>query len=293
MSCDDGYAPFVATTIASACDHTKKHLHFYVIDCGISTENKNKINLLKKYFSNFDIEWLDLDINHIFEGLVEREHFTKAMYGRLVFADLKPSLHKAIYTDVDVIFCGDIEELYNENLGNYIIGAVWEDYMESNRTNNNHLKRLGIPYNHQYFSSGLLLINLDAWRSQQCTKSIFQEAKRLRSKLLFPDQDLLNYHFANNYCQLSEKYVVTAPRARKHYQHGKLINCVIRHFEGPKKPWLCHPLIPEIKKSNYIGKSIFWKYAKMTAFYPELISRFPVYNRVMTILNRLRKYCSL
>ena len=284
LSADDQYSPFVATTIASICDHTKAFIDFFVIDCGISEKSKSRILDLKQIFKNFSIEWLEIDTQNVFRGFITREHFSKAMYGRLLIPELKTEIHKAIYTDVDVIFCDDIQLLFDEDLKNYVIGAVWEDYMERNGNNENHLSRLGIPAGHHYFNSGLLLIDMDLWRAGNYSQQLFQAEQKLRSVLKFPDQDLLNYCFADKYLQLNEKYSVTAPRARKHSKHGKLFDCVIRDFEGGKKPWLCHPLMIEQKKSNYIGKSLFWKYAKMTKFYDDLLSRFPIYHTLNKFL---------
>ena len=286
LSADDAYSPFIATTIASICDNTSSFIDVFVLDCGISEKNKNKIAHLKNKFQNFNIEWIPIDINKTFNTFIVREHFSKAMYGRLLIPELKPAIHKAIYTDVDVIFCGDIKALFDENLGNFTIGAVWEDHMESNGNNAAHLCRLGLCKKHKYFSSGLLLINMDSWRSNQYTARLFEAESKLRTVLKYPDQDLLNFCFSCNYKQLNERYCVTAPRARKHFKKGKLKDCVIRHFEGGKKPWLCHPLMIEQKKSNYIGKSLFWKYARMTEFYDELIYRFPIYRSFKNFKSR-------
>lgn len=284
LSADNAYSPFLATTIASICDNTASFVDIYVLDCGISETNKNKILQLKDQFQNFAIEWIPIDTQKIFEKFVVKAHFSKAMYSRLLIPELKPTIHRAIYTDVDVIFSGDLKTLFEENLDGFPIGAVWEDHMENNGNNAEHLNRLGINKEHKYFSSGLLLIDMDQWRKDNYTEKLLNAESKLRPVLKYPDQDLLNFCFACNYKQLNERYCVTAPRARKHYKNGELKDCVIRHFEGGKKPWLCHPLIFEQKKSNYIGKSLFWKYAKKTEFYDELISRFPIYKTITKLI---------
>lgn len=278
MSFDEGYAPYAAACIASICENTSNFVQIFVIDCGVKSETKKKVELLKDIYKNLSIEWLSFDTENLLKDFKTCFHFSKAMYGRIFIPLLKPDIKKAIYTDVDVIFMSDITELYEEPLNGYALGAVWEDHMEEKGHNKENLIRLGITKEHKYFSSGLLLMDLEKWRQNNLTQKILDIEPILRDKLKFPDQDLLNYAFAGDYQQLDEKYVVTAPRARKHYKNGKLVNCVIRHFEGGKKPWLCHPLKIERMKSNHIGMKAFWKYAKKTAFYNDMISIFPIYS---------------
>ena len=284
LSSDECYAPFVATTIASICDNTTSFVHFYVLDCGITDQTKGRILKLERSFSNFHISWIEVNANAIFSTFRISTRFSKATYARLICPELFPNLNKVIYSDVDVIFLDDIKKLYDEDLQGNALGAVWEDYMERNGNNRNHLLRLGISMGHKYFCAGILLLDLNRWRQQEITSKLFQLENKLRSKLLLQDQDLLNVMFANNYRSLNEKYGITAPRARAHFRNGRLIDCVVRHFEGPKKPWLVHPLIFERRKSNYIGKSKFWYYAKMTDFYLDLIKRFPLYYSVQKLL---------
>lgn len=278
MSFDERYAPYAATSIASICSNTTSFVHFFIIDCGVSEETKSKVNNLKKNFFNLDIDWMSFDIKKFLDGFKTDFHISLATYGRVFIPFLNSNINKAIYLDVDTIVLSDISELYETCLDGYALAAIWEDYMEVKGHNKEHLERLGIAGPHKYFNAGVLLLDLSKWREHSLTSVLLEAEFKLRDKLKFLDQDLLNYVFANNYKLLNEKFNVTAPRARKHYKSGKLVDCVIRHFEGGKKPWFCHPLKIEQMKSNHIGVKAFWKYAKMTPFYNEMISIFPVYS---------------
>lgn len=46
LSSDNNYAPYIAIAIASICDNTKSFCNFYILDGGISKENKSYINSL-------------------------------------------------------------------------------------------------------------------------------------------------------------------------------------------------------------------------------------------------------
>ena len=116
LAADDNYAPFVATTIASVCDKTDSFVDFYILDGGISLENKEIILNVKKYFKNFSIEFIKINAEEQFKNFQTITHLTLAAYNRLLIPILKPNLKKVIYLDVDVIVMDDISELYKEAL---------------------------------------------------------------------------------------------------------------------------------------------------------------------------------
>lgn len=270
LASDNNYAPFVATTIASICDNTKSFCDFYILNSGITDENKEKIRKLKKQFNNFSLEFIEIDLNKYFKNFQENRYITKSMYSRFLIPDLKPQIHKAIYSDIDVIFMGNINQLFCERLDNYIIGACLEQNAEYN-LNSKRQMYLNLSDSHQYFCSGLLLIDCQQWREKNITSKLFDSIKNLPPKLECPDQDMLNKLFNNNnYKILSRKYCYI----NQFCTSNKLPNeVVIRHFNGPDKPWKFNPNITTSEKhSGTIGFSYFWKYAKKTEFYHFLLN---------------------
>ena len=279
---DENYAPFVAITALSICLNTSEQIDLYVIDCGIKDETKNKVEQVTRICNNLDVHWLALSLEEYFSDFIALGHISKAAYGRFLIPLLNTDLKKVIYSDIDVIYCGDISELYRQDLKGMALGAVPGLDRKSTSKVAASLKRLGLSQNHIYFESGLLLIDSDQWRTKGITNKLFETEKQIRDRLLYVDQDILNYYFECNYCPLNEKFSVTSPRAKKFIDwRGRLENCTMRHFEGPRKPWLVHPLWPERFKSNNIGRNLFWHYARMTPFYQELIQRFPIYAKLV------------
>lgn len=261
LSSDNNYAPFVATTIASICDNTKSFCEFYVLDGGISAENQAKICELKKQFSNFEIEFIKIDTEKYFKGFKETQYITKSTYSRFLIPDLKPNIKKAIYSDVDVIVLGDIREMFEEDLGDYILGAVPEAFGD-NPLNKTILK---IPNTHKYFSSGNLIINCELWRKNNITQKIWQIAKKYGKVLQFGDMDILNICFQNNYKELNAKYCFMN---QNYFFPDISKNIFIRHYNGEIKPWHINFENDAIKDVD-----IFWDYAKTTAFYKELVDK--------------------
>lgn len=129
LSSDNNYAPYIAIAIASICDNTKSFCNFYILDGGISKENKSYINSLKKIFKNFSIEYLTINLEKEFNSIEYKNagnYISLSTYNRFLIPKLKPQLKKVLYMDVDIIVLGDIQELYNEDLEGYALGAVWE-----------------------------------------------------------------------------------------------------------------------------------------------------------------------
>lgn len=269
LSSDNNYAPFVATTIASICDNTKNFCEFYVLDGGISDENKAKIGSLKNKFNNFSVEFVNVDKDKYFKNFITNSYITVATYYRLVISQLYPKIQKFLYLDVDVIVCKDITLLFNEDLEQHIIGAV-ED-----RGNNYYINNLkynvGLAQTHSYFNAGVLLINNKKWIDEDVTAKLFKIEETYRGHLECNDQDVLNKYFENNYEKLPIKY------------NSQIIenDTVIRHYYQHIKPWHINPnaklgnkLLPDFEK--------FWEYAKITPFYDELLNncKYPTNQKV-------------
>lgn len=266
LSADNNYAPFVATTIASISDNTESYCDFYILDSGITDENKEKICDLKNQFTNFSIEFLEVDLEKYFKDFPESQYISKAMYSRFLIPDLVPKIDKAIYSDVDVIILDNIEKMYNEDLEGYALGAVWEEYAELN-VNQKRKRSLNLSYTHKYFSSGNLLIDCNQWRKDKITSKLLRIVKEKKDILFHGDMDVLNICFDNNYKMLSPKYCWINQNFYFYDDHDKI---VIRHFNGAIKPWQINP---NISTSVMPAKDIFWNYAKQTIFYEELYKK--------------------
>lgn len=263
LSSDNNYAPFVATTIASICDNTKSFCDFYVLDGGISEENKEKICELEKQFTHFSIKFVKIDIEGYFKNFPETSSITKSMYSRYLIPYLQTDIDKALYLDVDMIILGDIVQMYTENLEDFALGAVWVECYE-NEVNYERKQRLNLSADHKYFNSGSLVINCKKWRELNSIDKLLNLVLQNTQILNCPDQDVLNIYFDNNYKMLSKKFCFLNEDCVFYKGENEII---IRHFNGCIKPW---HISPDIKTNLMPNKENFWYYAQKTAFYDEL-----------------------
>lgn len=270
MSSDNNFAPFVATTMASILKNTEAFIDFYVLDCGISNKNKKKIQNTYKYFKNFNIEFLHIDANRDFADFPEMKYISKAMYSRFLIPKLKPELNKAIYTDIDVAFTGDILRLYEINLENHIIGAV-PIYRQNEIAEFLHQikERLELENIYDILMSGLLLIDCEKWNEANVTDELLSLTTKLakENKLIFPDMDVLNKYFGTNYKHLDKCFCIIPKTLNSNFTSEEIDNLianqVICHFAGGGKwkPW---------NNKHLEGAQYFWKCVKYTDFQNEI-----------------------
>lgn len=271
LSSDNNYAPFIATTIASICDNTKSFCDFYILDGGITKENQEKICELKKQFGNFSIEFIKIDLEKEFTSIDYKnisQYITLSTYNRFLIPKLKPELNKVLYLDVDIIVLGDIAELFNENLGNYALGAIREKYTAAENTKR-YEEELCLAKEHKYFNAGILVINNKDWINRDILNRAFEVEAKYRKILKLADQDILNIIFNNNYQNLPTKYNVLNDNAYWD-QNDESFEVLVRHYNGKIKPWLINERYCE-KISIVKNVKDFWFYANKTSFKNDLI----------------------
>ena len=176
---------------------------------------------------------------------------------RLFFVKLLPAtLKKVIYLDVDIIVRQSLLPLWNINLGDHPIAAApdWavDDFSE----------RLDYPKEMGYFNSGVLLINLDYWRTHNVLNDCIEYMKLHADSIIFANQDILNYIFRESKMILPVKYnlqtgliwnrtkeLYDAEEYKKKIQEA-LQDCAIVHFSAGKPWWTScrHPFLSSFIK---------------------------------------------
>ena len=267
LSSDDNYAPFVATTIASICNNTEAFCEFYVLDSGISNENKNKICYLKNSFKNFSIEFINVKPEEEFKNINycnAGNYISISTYNRFLIPKVKPELEKVLYLDVDIVVLGDIAELYNQELEGYALGAIWD---KSRALYNTETKTLvDLSENYKYFNAGILVIDVQKWKKENIIEKLFEIERKYQNKIRHADETLLNKYFDGSYKILNIKYNYTDFDTATNPQE----EIVIRHFATHIKPWQIHP---DIKTKLCPNTQDFWKYAEMTPFFTDLLDK--------------------
>lgn len=192
----------------------------------LSSQSISKIQNLTQHFKNCDFTYIDL--NDAFAGAFEIRNVTVDTYSRLAIPDQIRHYDLVIYSDVDIIFNGDLAELYNEGIGNKSLGAVKLNIRQKHIAQ--YLQYINLePSN--YYNAGFILMNLSKIRDEN---SFQQKAfPLLKHNLIYQDQDILNIAFQNDIAPISLEY---------NYAFRYLLdgipckNPIVYHFMA-KKPW--------------------------------------------------------
>lgn len=179
-----------------------------------------------------------------FQGAPVLFHYTKEMYFRLLAYKFLPgNLDRILYLDPDILVLNPIRKLYESELGNCLYGAAYHDKISVKEINKLRL----FPYEiDAYYNSGVLLMNLVQLRIRADEMEIYRFVQENRSKLIMPDQDILNALYSKQIKNIDEKLYNYDARYYSYYKLTSngvcdmeyiINNTVILHFCGKRKPW--------------------------------------------------------
>ena len=256
---DNEYIPFLAVTLQSIVEHSTEE-NYYVIKIlctNISEENKEKINKYTK--DNISIEFVDLNyyIEKIKNKLYTRDYFSMTTYFRLFISNLYPQYNKAIYLDSDIVLLTDVAELYKEDIGDNLVGAVRDDIIQQNEVFQEYVEKVvGVSSYKNYFNAGMLIMNLDELRKNKFQEKFLYLLENVKYSVV-QDQDYLN-RICKGRVKLLDASWNVMPNATKDVNED---NIKLIHYNYQYKPW--H--YDNIAYANY-----FWNFAQKTEFYDKL-----------------------
>ena len=181
------------------------------------------------------------------------DYFTKAIYYRLFMGQLLPEEVKIIlYLDCDTIIDGPIDELFKIVFDRKTLAAVHD------KGSLNDSKRLKLPNGVSYFNSGVLLVNIERWRSLNVECRILSYIEKNPDILRFPDQDALNAVLFDEYININPQFNFHEWGSILQIEGTNAIEPIIIHYVDCPKPWYYlsdHPL-----------KEKYWSYLKETPY---------------------------
>ncbi len=243
-SLDSHYTEQLAVSMCSILKNSNEdeNINFYILDGGLSVQDKTNIDLLKK-IKNFSIEYIKINQEDfkVCPLLKEKDekyssyHVTLPTYFRFKLPSLLKNIDKILYIDCDVIVRTSLKELFKENLNNKALAMVVD------AENKKEAKRLNLK---KYYNAGVMLINLDFWRKNNVEETLFNYAKNNSDKILWQDQDIVNIVLEDRIKNISEKWNFQYFLYEK-IDFKTLSDSSIIHLAGRFKPWLIpfeHPI---------------------------------------------------
>lgn len=236
---DEGYIEHLSVALISLLSNNKDgDFVIYIINGGIGVNNFKK---LESVTAKFNCQLVNLTIDDtLLSNLVINHHFTRANYYRLLIPNLL-EVDKALYLDADIVVNGPIDELYEEDIDEYLIAAV------ENPGFNSHAD-LKMKEHSRYFNSGVMLLNLKRWRDFNVAAKVIDFVDKNPSVIKFVDQCGLNAVVDGNWKPLHLRFNQQSVIYEKNFNEkyycfsgAELImakeNPVIIHYTGSSKPW--------------------------------------------------------
>ena len=254
---DDEYIPFLDVAIRSLIENASRAFEYRIIvlNTGLSEESISKVKQNEREGFRIDFVNISAEVEGIKSRLKDVYHFSIVTYYRLFIASLFPQYDKVIYLDCDLVVLGDISELYNIELGENILGAAPEEFVQNTKEFRLYAERaLGVDPN-GYVNAGVLLMNLGEFRRSKIEEKFINLITEYDFDLLDPDQAYLNYlclgkiHILPNGWNKEPMWV--ACEGKKN----------IVHYALYKKPWQ----FDDVSDGEY-----FWSYAKQSPFYEHI-----------------------
>ena len=177
FACNDKYVPYLDVAIISLISHASPDREYRIIVLKTDITAQNQEVILKHATSNVSIEFYDVQkmLAPVRDKLPEVFYYSLAAYYRFFIETAFPQYDKAIYLDCDVVLLNDIAKLYDTDVSNCLVGAVYEQNTDRSPEFTNYVEEIiGIPHN-TYFNSGVIVMNLAEFRRQKVLTEIQQK----------------------------------------------------------------------------------------------------------------------
>ncbi|MBE6667371.1 MAG: hypothetical protein E7607_03565 [Ruminococcaceae bacterium] len=259
-ACDNTFVKYTVVSLYSMIQNASKEYKYHVYILHTDIEEETKADAYALANENFEISFEDVTdyLDTIAEKLPLRDYYSKTTYFRMFIAEMFPEYDKAIYIDSDTIVQGDISKMYNTNIREAYLGACHEQAMVQVDEYGTYAEKVVGVSRYNFFNAGVILINCDKFRVHFVLDKFIQYLHTYNF-VVTQDEDYLNLICKDHVYWLDQRWN-TEIFGNIDYPIEEA--CVL-HYIMVNKPW-------HYKDCRH--GDIFWKYAKETSVYEEMLS---------------------
>lgn len=250
FSVNNRYAQYLGATILSIlAHHPEEVVRVHVLYKEISQTILQDLQHLADQTPHLQLYFHLLDHQQFSAIPIRTEQFPIESFSRFLLPELLGHLDRILYLDVDILVHGNLMEVFQTDLEEFAIGAVVEaDIFKYYQW---YLDSLGFAATDAYFSSGVLLMDLNKMRQDGATNQLIAMALEKAHDYKFPDQDILNLYYKGNFKKLSPAYNYTD--VRKQNKELTADEIIIEHFNGDIKAWHAVTKIPDYLQDSALA----------------------------------------
>lgn len=180
----------------------------------------------------------------LFENAPTSKRYPKEMYYRLLSPLILPrQVERVLYLDPDMLIINPLRPLWEQNLGGKVFAAAAHTGLTEMA---NEINQRRLDTEHEYFNSGVMLIDLKAARDLVTAEDVFRCVSEHEKELILPDQDVFNMLYGKQTLPVEDvlwnydvrnyaKYLIRS--SGSHDLNWVMDNTAVLHFCGKNKPW--------------------------------------------------------
>lgn len=225
-----------------ACNPKETEVTIYLLHSAIPGE---KLEELSNYCSLFHakLEPIAVDAT-LFDNAPTNKRYPKEMYYRLLAPLILPKeLNRVLYLDPDILIINPLHPLWEVDLQEKTFAAAAHTGLTEMA---NEINQVRLDTEHEYFNSGVMLMDLNAARKLVSPSDIFSCVSEHEKDLILPDQDVFNILYGKQTMPVKDviwnydvrnysKYLIRS--LGKHDLGWVMQNTAVLHFCGKNKPW--------------------------------------------------------
>lgn len=259
---NEEYIQHTAVMLVSLFETNAWHaFRIYVITPGLSSSSSERLQSIVPLDSKLVI----LTESHLMTlgthyNEVGGKSWNPIMYLKLFMPQIiNEDVHRLLFLDVDMIINTDIEKIYNLNLGDNVLAGA-EDWKYSV----DHRKRLGLNDDDAYINSGVMVVNVDAWkifdRKNSMKQFLIENEESIRN-----DQDAFALYFKGKILYIDQRWNTTTYFfERKPRIFDKYLEDLETVRRSPYIIHFCEPIKPWFRECRHPYRHLYRKYLGMT-----------------------------
>lgn len=204
-----------------------------------------KLSELDTFCADFGARLIPIAVEPtLFENAPTSKRYPKEMYYRLLSPlILSRQVERVLYLDPDMLIINPLRPLWEQNLGGNVFAAASHTGLTEMA---NEINQRRLDTEHEYFNSGVMLIDLKAARSLVTAEDVFRCVSEHEKELILPDQDVFNMLYGKQTLPVEDvlwnydvrnyaKYLIRS--SGSHDLNWVMDNTAVLHFCGKNKPW--------------------------------------------------------
>ena len=240
---DENYIPPFQTMLKSlVLNNPGEAFHVWLMHSAIAQE---KLLALGEYCAVQGVSLTPLTVDRaLFQNAPISRQYPQEMYYRLLAPFVLPdAMERILYLDPDILAINPLRPLWEIGLGACTFAAASHQGATGVM---NKINRVRLDTEHDYYNSGVMLIDLAKARALVKPGEIFRCVSEHSVELVLPDQDVFNYLYGGETLAIDDAvwnydaryYADYLLRSGGQYDLDWVMrNTVFLHFCGKRKPW--------------------------------------------------------